>query len=339
VYFATNRAKDKLRHYGDHISPRVAWGRCLVNIPVTSHQRGKLELPKKPRNWWQPVSGDFRKKYFHIESLDEMSFDSLRGKFSRGDVLLYVHGFANTFADAVLRAAQLRHDIEFRGPVAAFTWPADADIGGADVEKQYRRRESDAEQSVPRLVEVLRRLVQQQRTKGGGHKIHIIAHSLGCRVLVKAVSALKSSNSSGRKLAEVLGHIVLAAPDVDWPTFALHGPRLVAACQRVTYYYSTTDLVLVLSRTLHKMPPIGLSPLLHPGVGIINADNANNWSYMFGFGHSYYSSSNRVLTDLHLVLVDGLKPEDRQAPRGSIGNRQTIDALEHWEFIRKTGTP
>jgi esterase/lipase superfamily enzyme len=127
----------------------------------------------------------------------------------------------------------------------------------------------------------------------------------------------------------VFANVVLAAADVDWPTFALQAPSLVGCTRRVTYYYSTIDFALQLSKSLHggKLP-IGLSPLFRPDVDTINADRVNEMAV--GFGHRYFSSSNPLLVDLNLLVVGGLVPDKRQPP---LGNKQAIAGYTHWEFV------
>lgn len=45
-----------------------------------------------------------------------------------GDVLIYVHGFKQTFETAVLDAAHLSDAIKFRGRTMAFSWPSKAGL-------------------------------------------------------------------------------------------------------------------------------------------------------------------------------------------------------------------
>ncbi len=48
--------------------------------------------------------------------------DAVNGR----DVLLYVHGFNETFDSATRSAGQLSHSLEFRGRTVLFTWPSAA---------------------------------------------------------------------------------------------------------------------------------------------------------------------------------------------------------------------
>jgi hypothetical protein len=45
-----------------------------------------------------------------------------------GDVLIYVHGFNQTFETAALDAARLSDAIKFRGRTMAFSWPSRAEL-------------------------------------------------------------------------------------------------------------------------------------------------------------------------------------------------------------------
>jgi esterase/lipase superfamily enzyme len=171
-------------------------------------------------------------------------------------------------------------------------------------------------------------LVHRQPVNRNTPQVHVIAHSLGNRILLEAVHRLVvEKRIKGR--ANVFGNVVLAAADVDWPTFATQAPSVVSCTKRLTYYYSTEDFALKLSQTLHgQKPPIGLCPMLHPHVDTINADNVNELA--IGFGHRYFSSSCPMLVDMNLLLTIGLPPDERQPP---LGNKQVIAGYSHWEFV------
>ena len=47
---------------------------------------------------------------------------------SGGDVLIYVHGFKQTFETAALDAAHLADGIKFRGQTMVFSWPSKAGL-------------------------------------------------------------------------------------------------------------------------------------------------------------------------------------------------------------------
>jgi esterase/lipase superfamily enzyme len=50
------------------------------------------------------------------------------GRQRRTDVLIYVHGFKQTFETAALDAAHLADGIKFRGQTMVFSWPSKAGL-------------------------------------------------------------------------------------------------------------------------------------------------------------------------------------------------------------------
>ena len=327
VFFATNRKTSDNGKFAAELSEALRYGSCTVNIPVDSHKRGSLELPPNVRDWWKKYDPG---KYFYVYDTRIVPREQFVKGLAEDDVLLYVHGFNNSFENAILSAAQLKHDLEFPGKATTFTWPGDTKRG-LGLLGGYRTAEQHATKSVDSLAELLQALLDHRDQASTRFDIHVIAHSLGNRVLLDAVHRLVSDKrvNPGSK---VFANVVLAAADVDWPTFAAQAPSLVSCAKRVTYYYSTQDFPLKLSKTLHgDKPPIGLCPLLHPQVDTINADNVNEFA--IGFGHRYFSSSNPMLVDLNLLLVNSLMPDGRQPP---LGNRQEIAGHAHWEFVPVT---
>jgi hypothetical protein len=51
------------------------------------------------------------------------------------DVLLFIHGYNNSFKAAAQQAAQLKADLKFPGPVVLFSWPSLAEGGGYFTDK------------------------------------------------------------------------------------------------------------------------------------------------------------------------------------------------------------
>lgn len=324
VHFATNRAPVDGGGFSEVPGDEIRYGRANVSVPVRKHRRGQLERSGGALNWWRGTSGDPRVDYFLVEDLEQIPSQVLGEDLREGDVLLYIHGFKNSFEDAILRTAQIKLDLEFPGHALAFTWPSDAARGEA-LSDAYRRVET----LVPAASAVLGELLELLRSRGTTGEVHVIAHSLGCRVLLEAVHERSRDVDTGKPRMR-FGHVVLAAADVDWPTFATQAPSLLRSTRKVTYYYSTRDMPLAMSKSLHgDRPPIGLCPLLHPGVDTINADAVNQLSY--SLGHSYYSASNPLLDDLMLTIVRGLTPGDRQPP---LGNEQQVAGFRHWEFAQ-----
>ncbi|MFK0731826.1 MAG: alpha/beta hydrolase, partial [Gloeotrichia echinulata HAB0833] len=89
-------------------------------------------------------------------------------------------GFNVSFEDAALRAAQIGVDLQVPGIMAFYSWPSRGKL------VSYPADEATIEASERYIAEFLLNLVQ----KSGAEKIHIIAHSMGNRGLLRAMQRI-----------------------------------------------------------------------------------------------------------------------------------------------------
>ena len=140
-----DRAIESFAGVGNPFSLRaVRTGECVVDIPVQNHAPGQLELP----SWWQQRDPE---RFFLVETLRVFSQADFAKKTSTHDVLLFVHGYNTDFEYAVLRTAQLVHDLKFGGVGLTFSWPSTASASG------YRTDEAHNAASVPALARLATR--------------------------------------------------------------------------------------------------------------------------------------------------------------------------------------
>jgi esterase/lipase superfamily enzyme len=214
-------------------------------------------------------------------------------------VLIFVHGFDTGFQSAVLRAAQLGLDTQWRCPVAAFSWTSSGNRTQYDADLARAR---DAE---PMFGELLRSLSE------AGLKPEIVAHSMGTRLVLESLA--KHMGSADQ--------VVFAAPDIgiakDNDEFATLARAAAPDFQRLTLYASHDDAVLAISNRLNGgIPRLGRQPLAAYRDGIANVDvidaSAAPGDYT---GHEYYGLSYEVIADMALVL-DGVPAQARLEPRG-----------------------
>ncbi|MBI3467111.1 MAG: alpha/beta hydrolase [Planctomycetes bacterium] len=319
IYYATNRKIIKsdarsLARFGDELSGQLSFGRSQVNIPVASHRVGDLEGPIC--NWWGRKAGE----HFCVEWLDDSPRQAFARQLPANDVLLFVHGFNNSLEDALLRTAQLRHDVEFPGPAVSFSWPSAGSV------LAYRDDEKQVAPSVAALTDLLETLLTPRTGTSTDRKLHVLAHSMGNRLLLEAVTALAARQPQQQYK---LGYVVVAAADVDEKAFRDSLPNLLNMAQRVTYYYSAEDVALKAGQRLYGSKPVGLAPWFAPALDTINADDAN--SAWVGWGHRYYAGSDRVLLDMNLLVNRRLEPQRRQPPLRA--DAQTTDR-RHWLFAK-----
>jgi esterase/lipase superfamily enzyme len=151
------------------------------------------------------------------------------------DVLLYVHGYRESFETAALAAARLSDGVGFSGATGVFTWPSG---GGAF---DYVHDRESAMWSRDALEELLAAL---SRSASGG-RVHVMAHSMGTLLTLETLRMLRASG--GEAAIARIGAVVLASPDVDIDLFTRSVERLGPDAKKITVITSTKDRALGLS--------------------------------------------------------------------------------------------
>jgi esterase/lipase superfamily enzyme len=237
------------------------------------------------------------------EHVDKGAFyRSLAAQLGKSDsqaALLFIHGYNVSFEDAIFRTAQLAVDLKFPGAPVAFCWPSYADP------VKYTFDEQHAEVSIPALREVLDDLA----ARSGAKSIHIIAHSMGNRVLAGALRSMDPAAQSRNK--EVFRELVLAAPDIDSRVFQSQVlPHIASNTRHCTLYASSRDRALLMSRCFHNYQRLGETEpelLVAGGVDTIDASLVDTSL----LGHSYIGDVQSIVSDLHDLVVGGKRATER----------------------------
>ena len=215
------------------------------------------------------------------------------------DVLVFVHGYNVTFADAARRAAQLKCDLKFTGTAALFSWPSVA----SPWPWKYTVNEANVAWAVPDLREFLRLL----RVEVGARTVSVIAHSMGNRALVNLLSFAASSPEPAG--AAQLGQIVLAAPTLTRiPSGASPADSPASrGGSRSTPPTGTGPSALEVRARLPRAGDAGQNLVIVNGIDTIDA-SALDTNLV---GHSYYGDNRSLLTDLYTLVREGKPPDDR----------------------------
>jgi esterase/lipase superfamily enzyme len=318
VYFATNRtpiqAGGALIGFGSGRSDEIYHGRCEVTIPET-HRIGSIGSP-----WWRRiVRGDDRLRLAAIAELEASLFwEEIRARTTEtvvpGDAIVFIHGFNVSFLEATLRAAQIGADLALDGAMTFFSWPSRGTVLG------YPADEAAIEASELQITRYLVELAE----RSGARTVHIIAHSMGNRGLLRAVDRIAASAAAEAR--KPFGQIVLAAPDVDSGTFRALAAAYAAVSARTTLYVSRVDLAVRGSRLIHGASRIGFAPPipLIEGIDTVSVTNVD----LTLLGHGYVASARPVLVDIHSLLKHGSSPDNRATlRRRTAGTGQLF-----WEF-------
>jgi esterase/lipase superfamily enzyme len=282
----------------------MSYGSCVVNIPIDAHNPGQIELPKTEWYFWkEDLSAE---KHFFTKKVAVLSSAAFINEFKNDDVFVYIHGYRNTFEESLLRSAQLQHDLEFPGKVVAFSWPSEGTYWG------YGHDETAARDSPAYLESLLGRLLAEGSSK---RKVHILAHSMGNRILLNAIQSLHDKGVV-KPGGPQLGYVLLAAADVDGATYGQRNIALFKSCKRVTFYSAADDAALILSQGKHVNKPIGLEVICDKDhMDTIQADKLT--SVFNSLGHSYHAESEAILEDIRKLINFDLSPLDRRPPLGA----------------------
>jgi len=125
---------------------------------------------------------------------------------AKRQVLIFVHGFNNTYADAVFRFAQIVHDAGTDATPLLFTWPSRARVFDYLYEKEsanYSRR-------------ALEDLILRAAESPDVDDITILAHSMGTWLAAQALRGVAMRNKT---IPAKVGNVVLASSDIDVDVF------------------------------------------------------------------------------------------------------------------------
>lgn len=282
VYYATNRNNE-----GSEDEPR--WGERFYADGPSYFRVGSAEVERKGRDKYACKAVFLEPEKLatpdpaQIRVGSKKVFEALRVemKAAERDVIVFIHGFASTFASSVERAAQLSHEYRiapadgdgtappYQPRVFVFSWPSNGRVYPA---YEYQSDRHDAQASGIAMARALRRLIEflielrsedrdaERRARIEGkalapeavraceQRIHLVAHSMGNWALRHAVLAL-AEDVRTRPLPRLFEHVFLMAADEDADCFASDQKLglLPDLARFVHVYHSTDDRALQIS--------------------------------------------------------------------------------------------
>ncbi len=347
MLYVTDRAPDPQKReleYGSERSPSIAFGSALVDIgqrmdwgklmQISQSRSGRShEMVVKKRielGRFPPTPHPFTVvngrpvEDAETAAVFETTAASFRAEINRRlaltkkkDVVIYVHGFNNTFNEATANLAGVWHFMGRQGVPVTYTWPAAS--GGMFA--YFIDRES-GEFTIFHLKKMLKLLASFEEIEN----IHIIAHSRGTDVVTTALRELIiESRGAGKDPHKTLRikNLVLAAPDLD---FGVMRQRLIAekfgpAIGQITVYTAQSDTALNISEWLMSGLRLGRVESRDfseteqkifssvKNVSFINVVDAGSF-----ISHAYYLDSPSASSDLIRVLRNGSKPGSADRP-------------------------
>lgn len=283
-------------------------------------------------------------------------FDEMRKvlKEQDKDVIIFLHGFANSFQNSVQRAAALEElyaSEEQDVMVFLFSWPSNGRVQPA---WNYFSDREDAEASgiamgrtLMRLVEFLAELraedhkVMLEARRAGEvpdrdelkqctRRLHVVAHSMGNWALRSAL--LKFAQLNGGKVARVMDCVFLMAADEDNDALedTMKLKRLEELANRIHVYHASDDVALTISDKTKGMPdrlgsdgPRNLDNVSERVIAI-DCEDISETKLSHG-RHQYYRLRDEALRDIRATL-SGTPQTERKG-------RQIIRPGRSWRLL------
>ena len=208
VYYGTNRKAEAdrrqdgrtLASYGTRPDRVLALGRAVVTVPTQGREKGQLNRPQ-----WDLVIASFSLRGqnaaldFTLLGVEQMKRDDFireaRAQLGKavafpGHAFVFVHGYNVSFDDALFRAAQIKHDMEFDGLPLVYSWPS---LGGVRGYFLDQRRARDAR-------DTMREFLDMVSADTGATQIHLIAHSMGANPIMEALQGYSPVPAAGAEV-------------------------------------------------------------------------------------------------------------------------------------------
>ncbi|HXV24223.1 MAG TPA: alpha/beta hydrolase [Alphaproteobacteria bacterium] len=271
VYFATNRCPDDpanptefLDHACGEDPQNLRFGVAEVDL-----KRRSVDFTVAPES---NVGDPDRQVLGSLAVFDRLRQDMIDDP---ADCLFFIHGFANTFELALIRAATIGRFYfgKGSGPLSkklhlfAFCWPSDG--VAFSLMNAYRSDRIDAMLSGPAIgrtilkaLDFVAGLPPDERCH---RRIHLLAHSMGNWALRHALQHIQEQSPRGPRI--VFDQAILAAADEDADALesTMKLGYLAQLSRRITVYINFQDVVLHVSDWTKGNPDrLGKSGPRHP---------------------------------------------------------------------------
>ncbi|MDH6268450.1 esterase/lipase superfamily enzyme [Rhizobium sp. SG_E_25_P2] len=179
----------------------ASYAAFTVSIPP-NHKSSEVEWPGAKADPKKTFAIAGQKRLDQKEFIDAIDHADPNSR----DIGIFVHGYNNSYQEALFRMAQMGHDANIPGAKIVFSWPSQAELAGYVADKEGATYSRDY------LAQLLIEATKQRKTG----EVYVFAHSMGCWLTVETLRQLKLA-----KRDDVLDKlkVVLASPDIDADVF------------------------------------------------------------------------------------------------------------------------
>ncbi|MEZ5849708.1 MAG: alpha/beta fold hydrolase [Hyphomicrobiaceae bacterium] len=332
VYFGTTRQegpprksvafKTEIRSFGAAPARAITYGKAIVTVPREGRDRGQI-----PRPEWDlvlftiPWGSEDPAQHFAVFEVGTMSPETFfaatrahlaKAKTFKDQAFVFVHGFNNSFDDALYRAAQITFDLDFDGIPLLFSWPSMGTKGGYGTDRERIDLSRNA----------LREFLERVSRETGAKRIHLIAHSMGSVALLRVLEDFARQPTARRAIPQ-FGEVIFAAPDVTRDNFEDIAQRIKGVRSGMTLLASANDKALSFSEYIRRarlgdkpagyVPP-GDLPLVTDGVDTIDISAIED--SLFGLNHATFADREVLIKDIAKLFLESTRlPPDKRLPQ------------------------
>jgi len=323
VFYGTTRqytGKTSSPKFYSHVeSDHLEYGVATVTVPTDPKMRAKGSLTTPLQIFEIKLQKEDPKKHVILQKVGRLKedrfFGQLNGKLDTNrSMLVFVHGFNNTFEYVAQRTGQLAYDLEFKGVPVFFSWPSNGQV------EDYIK---DANRIRAAAID-LRVFLKNLHSRTDAESIYLMAHSMGSVGLTNALYDLSLELRDIRK--PLFSEVILAAPDIDEKEFAKLFRVFQKITKRTTLYASSKDQALIISREINGYSRLGDSRdgiVILPGLDSIDVSQLDTSL----IGHAYFGDNQSVITDIYrLIRGKPVSNRDQLVER-------FLKGLSFWEFV------
>lgn len=234
VFLGTMRVPEPAARFSGERSRDLYLGRYTVAIPP-NRAPGQISYPRRVPD----LSRDAVTTSVEFFDQDTQFTKSLAQRLNRKppgkrSAVIFVHGYNNTFAEGLYRAAYLTHDFGVEGVTLHYSWPS------AGSPFAYARDRDSTLLSRTGFRRFLDNVVA-----ANPEEILIVAHSMGSLLTMETLRQM-ALESPGRVARDVRG-LVLFSPDIDVDVFHSQVHDIGQLPRNVIVFTSQRDRALLLA--------------------------------------------------------------------------------------------
>lgn len=237
VFVGTTRDVGENGRFNNERVENITYHRYDISVPP-QHKTGAIEWPRKhpdPEKSFLTTDIDH---YTNAQSFTADLAKSLRSRpKGQREVVLFVHGFNNTFSEGMYRLAQLSNDMDLPNPTVHYSWPSAGNPLGYNYDRDSLLFARDGLES---LLETI--------NKAGADRVLLIGHSLGALLSMETLRQMAIANP--KSLSRMISGVILISPDIDVELFKKQADRIGKLPQPFVIFTSQKDRALRLSARL-----------------------------------------------------------------------------------------